>query len=694
RAATMAATAVTEVRRYPLSLAQQRLWFIDRMSPGSALYNVPAAFSLTGVLHPRWLHQALDGVVARHETLRTTLEEVAGEPVQVVVPKRHQALPAVDLRRLGEGARRAEADRLGAALGARPFDLSRGPLLRTVLLRLAPSEHRLLLCLHHTVSDGWSLGLLGEDMAAFYRAGVLGEAAERPPLELQYGELARQERSRLDDGELRRQLAYWRRQLGESQPVLELPTDRPRPPLLSHAGAVVHAELPATAGPRLQELARRHRTTPFVVLLAGYAALLNRYTGDTDVRIGSPVAGRGQAESEALIGFFVNLLVLRGDLGGDPTFGELVDRLRETVLEAQSNADVPFEKLVEELQPERNRSISPLFQTAFVLQNAPMPPRALAPGLEMSYVDTDSGTAKYDQTLFAIERTPSWRLELEYSTALFDPDTAERFLERYARLLAAAVETPERCLSALPLIPETERRQLAEWGQTALDYPREGTLGELFVAQAARTPDRPALSDRGQTLTYRELEARTAHLAARLRGLGVGPEVVVACCLERSVELVVALIAVARAGGAYLCLDPHHPRAHLAGVLEDSSAAVALTTSAFRHVLPAAGGPALEVVTLDAPSAVRLPREPRGAESAAESAACLFYTSGSTGRPKAVLMPQRALLRLAHLTWPLPISPEDRMAHVSNPAFDAVSYEIWGALLNGAELVVFERDEV
>ncbi|HWS88113.1 MAG TPA: amino acid adenylation domain-containing protein, partial [Pyrinomonadaceae bacterium] len=532
----------------PLSSAQRRLWFLDQLEPDSPLYNIAAAVRLRGALDLGALEQSLRHIIERHESLRTSFAVLDGEPVQLIAPLVSWSLPVVELGHLPQPEREAEARRLMSEEARRPFALTDSPLLRATLLRLTDDEQILLLVMHHIISDGWSMGLFVRELSALYNAFLRpgpadDEAATAellPPLSIQYADYASWQRQHSSAATLEPQLNYWRKQLGGQLPVLELPA-KARPPVATHRGATVTKTLERQLSARLVELGQSHGATLYVTLLAAFNTLLWRYTGQTDLLVGTPVAGRNRLETEELIGLFVNTLVLRTDISGDPTFGELLGRVRETALEAQAHQDVPFEMLVEELQPERDLSRPPLFQVMLVVENIALTELQLE-GVVSEELSVDSGTAKFDLTLFAREVKERLVLCAEYSTDLFEEAQVERLLEHYTRLLEGAVAEPERRVSELEMLSEGERHQVVhEWNdEMARAYPAASCLHELFEQQVARTPLAVALRFEAQELTYADLDARANRLAHHLRSLGVGPEVLVGVLLERSPEMVVS----------------------------------------------------------------------------------------------------------------------------------------------------------
>lgn len=550
----------------PMSFAQEQLWFLDQMEPGSAWYNIPVALRLTGRLDVAAFRRAVHEIVQRHEVLRTTFSMLEGQPVQVIAPVLALEIPTLDLSRCPEEVREAEARRLALEEAQRPFNLGRGPLIRVNLLDLGvhsdtgESERVVLFTLHHIVMDGWSMDILIREFIALYEAFHAGRPSPLPELPIQYADYAVWQRGRV----LEQELAYWKHQLAGAPAVLEFPTDRPRPAVQSYRGATHRFRVSKALTQRLHGLSRRMGVTLFMPLLAAFKVLLSRYSGQRDICVGTPIANRTRAEVEGLIGFFVNTLVLRTDLSGNPQFSELLTRVREVCLGAQAHQDLPFERLVEELQPVRDMSHSPLFQVWFVLQN--MPVRELeVVGLHVSEVVVDTGTTKFNLSLDIAEREEGLSAALEYSTDLFDASTIERMAGHFQTLLEGIVVSPDARLSELPLLTEAERRQLLiEWNATATDYPRDKCIHELFEAQVERSPEAVAVVFEDQQLTYAELNAKANQLAHHLRGLGVGPDVLIGICAERSLEMVVGLLGTLKAGGAYVPIDPTYPKERVA----------------------------------------------------------------------------------------------------------------------------------
>jgi amino acid adenylation domain-containing protein len=629
----------------PLSFAQRRLWLIDQLEPGRAAYNLAGALRIRGALDVPALERSLTEVVRRHEALRTRFASVDGEPVQVIEPAAPVPIPVVELTAGTEDEREAALRALAGNEALRPFDLAAGPLLRSTLVRLADEEHALLFTMHHVISDGWSIGVLVREVSALYAAFTEGRAPSLPPLPVQYADYAAWQRARLAGPVLDAQLAYWREALAGAPPRLELPADRPRPPVPSDRGAAVPFALGAGTTRALRALSRREGATMFMTLLAAWQLLLSRYSGQDDVLVGSPIAGRGHSEVEGLIGFFVNTLVLRADLSGDPPFRALLGRVREAALGAYAHQEVPFEKLVEELQPERSRAHTPFFQVMFSQQDAAPSSLRLGPA-DVEALPLDAHAARNDLSLAVAEEDDALRGLLTYRTDRFDAATAGRMLGHYAALLTDVAADATRRVSAYALLDAGERRQVLEtWNATAAEVPDGRCVHALFAAQAARTPDAPAVVFQAEVLTYAELDRRANRLAHHLRALGVDADARVGLCLERGVDVIAAILGILKAGGAYLPLDPAHPAERLLGVLADADAPVLITGGALAGRLSGFGG---AVVRLDA-DAEQIARESADAPAVAvfaENLAYVLYTSGSTGRPKGVMVRHGSVVNL------------------------------------------------
>jgi hypothetical protein len=629
----------------PLTSAQERLWFLYQYDPPSAAYHVHKAIELDGFLDVVTLEAAIAHIVARHDTLRTVFGVVDGRPVQTVVPGR---LPVVMIDLTGEsaafetlGLRRA----LTTALEW-PFDLERGPLVRAVLFRRRGAKHILMIVMHHIVSDASSIGMLFHEVITCYRRLAHGRPVALPPLPYQYGDFA-WHRARSTSRQRRDDREFWLKRL-EGAPALDLPTDYPRPPRASGRGRTVSRCLPEPVTVAMRQFAQREGVTVFMALLATLKAAVARYTMATDIVIGAPITNRDTPGTERLIGFFADTLALRTDLRGDPTFRELVRRVRETCLDAYTHRDVSFAEIVAALRPDRDVSRSPLFEVMFALQPvAGTLPRT--PGLTTTRFGVAGRGAKFPLTLMAEERPATIALTLEYSTDLYGEPTAWEMLRRFELLLGQAVADPDRPLSRLRLLTPEEREQVVVgWNETVTPYPDTQTLPTLLAAQAARTPDATAVLDNATALTYAQLEEGATRLAYHLRALGVGPEVVVGVCLERSVALVVGLVAILKAGGAYLPLDPAYPAERLRYMLEDAGATVVITQATLRGVLPPSEARVVEIDTEAAEIAAR-PTELLLGAASASNLAYVIYTSGSTGRPKGILIEHRNAVAL--ITW-------------------------------------------
>ncbi|MFJ6379392.1 amino acid adenylation domain-containing protein [Kitasatospora sp. NPDC092039] len=682
--------------RIPLSFAQERLWFLEQLVPGTAVQNVPLAARLRGRIDADVLRRAVDAVVRRHEVLRTVFESTDGVPHQRVLPALEIPLDRHDLAHLPEPEREpAGAARL-AELAAVPFDLTRPPLLRAALVRHAEDDHTFLLVLHHIVSDGWSVGVLMRELSAAIAAAAAGADPGLPELPVQYADFALWQRDRQAAGAFDRDLAYWRERLGATVPPLELPMAAPRTstsPAIA-AGGRVSLDLGPELTAALDRLGRAERATPYMTLLAAYVLLLHRHSGPGDERstlvVGTPIANRNQVETEDLIGFFVNALALRFDLAEGMDFRALLRHVRKVAIGAFAHQDVPFEKLVEELRPERRMSQAPLFQTMFVLQNAATGAARL-PGLEITPVDVHTATAKFDLLLAVTPRDGSLHATLEFDATRFDADTARRLLDRYRVLLESAVADPGADLAALPMLPAAERAELLHAGRRRAVHPGAATLHGLFAEQAARTPDRIAVSHGDEHLSYAALDARAAELAGWLTAAGVRPGQRVALFLDRSTDTVAAILAVLRTGAAYVPMDAAYPTARLHAILRDARPALVLTQRRMLGQLPDGDAP---VLCVDDPG--EAPSAASGAPAVTgdpDAGAYVIYTSGSTGTPKGVLISHRNVVRLFEATRDLfSFGQDDVWTMFHSYAFDFAVWEMWGALLHGGRVVVVPTD--
>jgi amino acid adenylation domain-containing protein len=671
----------------PLSHAQSRLWFMHHLEPGSASYNIPIAMRLTGRLNVKALSQTLNEVVRRHEVLRTTFVMTDEQPVQIVAAAQAVRLPLLDLSELEESAQEAEVVQLLRAEGRYSFDLSREFSFRASLLRLGDEEHIVSLTMHHIVSDGWSTAVLVRELESLYSAFAKGRPSPLPELPIQFADYAAWQRQASQEEAIKQQLDYWKAQLADAPAVLDLPTDRPRLPMQRFWGARETFVLSPGLTERLKALSEQHEVTLFMMLLAAFQVLLMRYTGQEQISVGCPIAGRNHLETEDLIGLFAGTLVLHTDLHGDPTFAELLKRVRETALGAYANQDVPFERLVEELQPVRSLSHSPVFQVMFVLQNTPQPKLEID-GLRLEAATVEGGTTKFDLTLSMAEGSSGLKGTFEYDTDLFDAETIKRLAGNLGRLLENITQEPEQRISRLSLLTEVEKKLIERWNATTRNYNREQCLHELFEAQAARTPDSVALVVGDRKYSYRELDERANQLARHLRELGVGPEVLVGILMDRSVEMVLGLLGVLKAGGAYVPLDPAYPRERLLWMLADAAVAVLLTESKYAAGLPQTRA---QVVCVDTDSEAIVRRSTRHVEVEVipGNLAYVIYTSGSTGRPKGVAIAHHSVAALIH--WAQECFSVDQLAGVlasTSICFDLSVFELFVPLSVGGKVIL------
>ncbi|NMO14847.1 amino acid adenylation domain-containing protein [Pyxidicoccus fallax] len=670
-----------------LSFAQQRLWFIDQLDPNSANYNMPSTVRLEGVLDVPSLERAFTELVRRHEPLRTTFIEGEDGPVQVIHPPVAFPLARVDLTTVEPAARDAELRRIITNEILRPFDLGRGPLLRVTLLRMSERQHVLVLVMHHIVTDAWSFGLLVREMAALYLAYTAGMPSPLPELPVQYADYSVWQRGWLQGAVLDAQLEWWKKRLDGAPRALEIPTDFPRPAMQTFRGAAVPIQIPPRVTALLRAYCRKEGSTPFMALLGALQAVLARYCGQDDFIIGSPIAGRRFAELEEMIGFFVNTLALRARLEGNPSFRELISRVREENLEAYAHQDVPFEKLVESLVTRRSLDRTPLFQVLFALQNTPgtIPTSA---DLTLQPFTPETNTTRFDLELNISELTDSFAGELVYNADLFLPETAQRIARLYVGFLEALLTQPEQPFHSLPLLPADELRTVVEdWNRSPSEFPRDATMPEVFSRVAAAHPDAIAVEFGDQRLTYAQLDAEANRLAHLLIAWGVRPDAPVALALERSVELIVSLLAILKAGGAYLPLDTSYPRERLAQMIEDAQPVLLITSDAHRDAIPTSG--ALPVVLVDSVDTSALSAHAPAVALAPEHLAYIDFTSGSTGRPKGVAVSHRNVLRTVLNAPYADVSAGQSFLLIAPISFDASTLEVWGPLLNGGRLVVF-----
>ncbi len=679
----------------PLSFAQQRLWFLDQYEPDSAQYNMPQAIRITGDLDPAVLKKSLETIVARHESLRTTFTSVDGKPFQVIAEPGPVNVPLKDLSHLPEPEREARALERVTQEAQRPFDLSRGPLMRIHLLKLDDDEHILVLNLHHIVTDGWSQGVFMHELVALYTAFSRGEPSPLPELPVQYADFAMWQRDWLEGEILEEQLSYWQKQLAQA-PALDLPTDFPRPAIRTYAGTLESLTLSPSLTDKLKALSQQKGATLFMTLLAAFQTLLCRYTGQDDIPVGTLIANRRWPEIEGLIGFFANTLVMRTDLAGDPSFRELLQRVRSVALAAYAHQDLPFEKLVDELNLKRDISRPPLFQVMCILQNAPQPSTP-CPGLSLSGTSADSKTAKFDLTLYSMDTPQGLRADLEYNTDLFKQTTARRILGHLQTLLEGAAAEPDRQISQLPILTDAEKNQLlVEWNDTQTEYPPL-CVHQLFETQVKQRPDAVAVIFEGNELSYQELNERANRLAHYLRKLGIGPQSLVGICQDRSSDMLISTLGVLKAGGAYVPLDPDYPQERLAYMLKHSGLTVLLThdsreslSKALRDTLPQ-DGQRVKIVSLSADWDVIAQQSPKNLDDGTrpQNLAYVTYTSGSTGVPKGVPISHDAVVNFLNAMRRQPgLTSDDTLVAVTTLSFDISGLELFLPLTVGARVIL------
>jgi amino acid adenylation domain-containing protein len=674
--------------RQPMSFAQQRLWFLDRLTPDNALYNIAETFRLRGILHTEAFENSLNEIIRRHEVLRTIFGMQEERLIQIISAETKFEPRVIDLSLQPESEREAEARRLAREEAQHPFDLEQGPLIRATLLRLDSEYHWFLLTMHHIVSDGWSLGVFMGELSILYESFCSRAIPMLPELPVQYADYAIWQQNWLQGEELQAELEYWRQQLDGAPPIVELPTDRPRPKIRGNRGATVPFSIPKRLTDSLRALCQQESVTMFMTLLAAFKVLLYRYTSQEDIVIGTPIAGRNRKEVENLIGLFVNTLVMRTDLGGNPSFRELIERERMVALGAYAHQKVPFEKLVEEINPERDLSRSPLFQMMIVLQNAGREELKLS-GLEVSGIESETGAAKFDLTLMLTEGGEAISGCLQYSLELYEEETIRRIARHYKKVLEEVVRDAEQRIGEIELMNDDERRLvLDEWNATEAYYPREKLIHELFEEQAARSPGAIALEHGDENLNYGELNARANQLAHRLRELGVGPDTLVGIAVERSPEMVIGLLGILKAGGAYVPIDPSYPSDRITWMLNDSATPVLLTQDRLVERLPEHRA---FVVRLDQDWPAISSRSVENPETGVgpENLAYVIYTSGSTGKPKGVMIEHRSVVNLAN--WQadnFKITNRSRILQFFSYNFDGAVGETSMALLNGAALMM------
>ncbi|PSM49381.1 non-ribosomal peptide synthetase [Chroococcidiopsis sp. CCALA 051] len=670
----------------PLSFAQQRIWFLEQMGDKSAVYNLAGALKIEGTLDVAALEQSLREIIQRHEILRTNFAIANGQPTQVISLSWNFTLPVVDLRSLPVADREVEMQRLISAEQERPFDLTQGALWRWKLLQLDRNEYFLLVVIHHIIADAWTFAVIFRELQALYTAFASGKPSPLPDLPIQYADFAVWQRQRSPKEVLETELSYWQQQLDGAPTVLQLPS-RPRPPVQTYRGATQVFTLPSSLTAALKSVSQQAEATLFMTLLAAFNILLHRYTGAIDILVGSPIANRDRAETESLVGFFVNTLVLRTDLSGNPSFRELLKRVREVALGAYTHQNLPFEKLVETLPLERDLSYSPLFQVMFVFQNVPIADIKL-PDLTMHPVRIDSPTAQFDLTLDLTETKSGLIGRLEYNTDLFEADAIARMVGHFQTLLEGIVADRDRCISDLPILTSWEWQQLVEWNRSSADDSKDICIHQLFAAQVERTPDAVAVVLEDKQLTYRQMDRQANQLARYLKKLGVKPETLVGICVERSLEMVVGLLGILKAGGAYVPLDPAYPQERLAWMIADSGVTVLLTQKKLLEYLPEHQA---HTICLDADwQAISQENEDNPAnEVKPENLAYVIYTSGSTGKPKGVAIQHKSLVSFTKSAIvEYEIDRCDRVLQFASLSFDVAAEEIYPCLSCGGTLVL------
>lgn len=678
----------------PLSFAQQRLWMVEQLHPGNIAYNVCGSIQLKGLLDISALERSLNEIIRRHESLRTTFNLFKENPIQYISPANDTlSLSVLDLSIFSIAEREAKLQSLLLSRTQQPFDLTVGPLFLAQLIRLDAEEHVLPILMHHSITDGWSLGIINHEMSMLYEAFTNHRSSPLPELSIQYADYAVWQRNWLQGSMLTKQLDYWCQQLAGVPAVLELSSDYPRPAIQTFRGSTLSFSLPVALTDQIYALSHREKTTPFMTLLTAFYVLLARYSGQKDLLVGTPIAGRANVETEKLIGFFVNTLALRANLSDELTLRELLHRVRKTCLDAYDHQDLPFERIVKELQPERNLSYNPLVQIFFALQNAPMEVKTAANVL-FNLQEIKNETSPFDLFFELVETSAgSIKVLCTYSTDIFAVGRIERLVRHYQRLLEGIVENPEQGIWTLPLLTPQEHQQLLiDWNMTQQTFPRERCIHQLFEEQVVQTPETVSVVYKDQHLTYVELDRRANQLAHYLRRMGVGPEVLVGLYVERSLEMVVGLLGILKAGGAYVPLDPGYPSERLAYMLEDSKVAILLTSKKLSQTLSLQN---LQILLLDEEwqkveqeLTTHLP-----IMTTADNLAYIIYTSGSTGTPKGVAIEHHSVVRLVKNTNFADLSARQIFLQFAPITFDAATLEIWGPLLNGGQLVVFPTEK-
>jgi len=681
-----------ETNTFPLSFAQQRLWFLDQLEPNSFTWNISLSYGVTGQINEQALERALQEIVNRHEVLRSTFAIVDGRPVQVIAKQGILPFSVIDLGNLPASECDIAFQRLIIEECERPFDLAKGPLVRVKLLKGGKKQPVFILTMHHIVSDAWSLGVFFTELRAFYTALCKGQSHSLPELPIQYADFASWQREWLEKEVVETQLSYWKEQLGGDLPVLQLPADRPRPKVQTFPGAIEPFKLSRSLLTALQKLSQQEGVTLFMTLLAAFKTLIYRYSGQEDVIVGSPIAGRNRAEFEGLIGCFLNTMVMRTNVSGSSTFRQLLSQVQEMAMGAYAHQELPFEKLVEELQPDRDLSTSPLFQVMFVLQNAPAPNFEIF-DFTLIPIRGERKPSRFDLTLYMGEKDERLMGAAEYNTDLFDRTTIKRMCRHFEMLLESIVADPSQRIANLPILTTEEKHQIVvEWNTTRLEYPKERSFQKLFEAQVEKTPEVTALVFENQKLTYQQLNARANQLAHHLKKMGVGPDVLVGIYVERSVEMLVGLLGILKAGGAYVPLDPAYPMERIAYMLQDSGASVLLTQEKLVNQLPKHDA---QVLCLDRDRkkiSQEVDDNPCG-EPMPENVAYVIYTSGSTGKPKGVAVQHYTLVNFLNSMASEPgLISTDVLLAVTTLSFDISGLELYLPLMIGAQVNLVSRE--
>jgi len=683
---------VSRDQELPLSYAQQRLWFLDQLQPGSWFNNIPAAIRLRGRLNTDILERCFNQMIERHETLRTTFDDREGKPIQVIREPYAYKPEIIDLSAYPENEREQIIGKLAQQDAREPFDLKNGPLFRSKLLRVNDEEYILLFSMHHIISDGWSMGIFVSEIAALYSALLEEREANLPELKIQYADYAYWQQNWLKDQALEKEMEYWRQHIGMNPPTLQLPLDFPRPAVQTFNGKTLSIDIPPEIVSKLKELSRQESVTLFMTMLAAFQTLLFRYSGQDEILVGSPIANRTRQELEHIIGFFVNNIVIKSDFTERPDFTELLRQIREHTLGAYAHQDVPFEKIVDELQKERDLSRSPIFQVMFVMQNLPES-RFDLPGLTMEGMEEEAGSAKFDLSLVAMESGDRMRLDFEFNTDLFKDSTIRRMQRHFINLLDSITQDPEQRVDLISYLSESELNTLLfEWNKTAAPFDSELCVREKFEQWAQKQPGRTAVEHNDKVLSYKELNDKANQLAHYLRKTGISADDLVGICLERSLEMVIGIMGALKAGAAFVPLDPAYPDERLSFMIQDSGLKALLTQEALKPRVEAFGAP---TICLDSEweQIAQNPSDSPPQITAPENLAYVIYTSGSTGKPKGTMLAHRGLLNLANeQRKAFNITPESRILQFSSLSFDASVWETVMALLNGAALILVDRE--